>query len=309
MWPLDQADPARIGPYRLLARLGEGGMGTVYLAVGGGGERVALKSIRYGFTEDPDFRVRFAREIEAASLVRAGGIAQVVAAEPGADGQRPWVATEFVPGLPLQRLVATQGPLPAASAGALAAGLARALEAVHAAGLVHRDVKPSNILLTVEGPRLIDFGVAKLVDASTGGGLTRTGASVGSPGYMSPEQVLGRALTPASDVRTGRRPGVRGHRAAALPVPDSTNQHALMYAVVQDPRPGRRPRRTAPLVAECLARTPPTAPTPRPGRPAGPYAALLDGDGDGDGNGTAARGRCQAGVGAASPTPGCPPVP
>ncbi|MFD3957789.1 protein kinase domain-containing protein [Streptomyces bacillaris] len=306
MWPLDQADPARIGPYRLLARLGEGGMGTVYLAVGGGGERVALKSIRYGFTEDPDFRVRFAREIEAASLVRAGGIAQVVAAEPGADGQRPWVATEFVPGLPLQRLVATQGPLPAASAGALAAGLARALEAVHAAGLVHRDVKPSNILLTVEGPRLIDFGVAKLVDASTGGGLTRTGASVGSPGYMSPEQVLGRALTPASDVfglggvlvfaATGRLP---------FPVPDSTNQHALMYAVVQDsPALDDVPDELRPLVAECLAKDP----ADRPDAPAlaarlAPYAALLDGDGDGDGNGDGSAG---AGAGAAFADPWLP---
>ncbi|MFF5827825.1 DUF4328 domain-containing protein [Streptomyces bacillaris] len=304
MWPLDQADPARIGPYRLLARLGEGGMGTVYLAVGGGGERVALKSIRYGFTEDPDFRVRFAREIEAASLVRAGGIAQVVAAEPGADGQRPWVATEFVPGLPLQRLVATQGPLPAASAGALAAGLARALEAVHAAGLVHRDVKPSNILLTVEGPRLIDFGVAKLVDASTGGGLTRTGASVGSPGYMSPEQVLGRTLTPASDVfglggvlvfaATGRLP---------FPVPDSTNQHALMYAVVQDsPALDDVPDELRPLVAECLAKDP----ADRPDAPAlaarlAPYAALLDGDGDGDGDGSAG-----AGAGAAFADPWLP---
>ncbi|MFG3406754.1 DUF4328 domain-containing protein [Streptomyces sp. NPDC048142] len=279
MWPLDQADPARIGPYRLLARLGEGGMGTVYLAEGGGGERVALKSIRYGYTEDPDFRVRFAREIEAASLVRAEGIAQVVDAEPGAGGQRPWVATEFVPGLPLQRLVAAQGPLPARSAGALAAGLARALEAVHAAGLVHRDVKPSNILLTVEGPRLIDFGVAKLVDASTGGGLTRTGASVGSPGYMSPEQVLGRTLSPASDVfglggvlvfaTTGRLP---------FPVPDSTNQHALMYAVVQDaPELDHVPAELRPLVAECLAKEH----TDRPGAPAlaarlAPYAALLD---------------------------------
>ncbi|XXZ49283.1 serine/threonine-protein kinase [Streptomyces cavourensis] len=302
MWPLDQADPARIGPYRLLARLGEGGMGTVYLAVGGGGERVALKSIRYGFTEDPDFRVRFAREIEAASLVRAGGIAQVIAAEPGADGQRPWVATEFVPGLPLQRLVATQGPLPAASAGALAAGLARALEAVHAAGLVHRDVKPSNILLTVEGPRLIDFGVAKLVDASTGGGLTRTGASVGSPGYMSPEQVLGRALTPASDVfglggvlvfaATGRLP---------FPVPDSTNQHALMYAVVQDsPALDDVPDELRPLVAECLAKDP----ADRPDAPAlasrlAPYAALLDGDGNGDGS-------AGAGAGAAFADPWLP---
>ncbi|WP_127467049.1 DUF4328 domain-containing protein [Streptomyces sp. B27] len=302
MWPLDQADPARIGPYRLLARLGEGGMGTVYLAVGGGGERVALKSIRYGFTEDPDFRVRFAREIEAASLVRAGGIAQVIAAQPGADGQRPWVATEFVPGLPLQRLVATQGPLPAASAGALAAGLARALEAVHAAGLVHRDVKPSNILLTVEGPRLIDFGVAKLVDASTGGGLTRTGASVGSPGYMSPEQVLGRALTPASDVfglggvlvfaATGRLP---------FPVPDSTNQHALMYAVVQDsPALDDVPDELRPLVAECLAKDP----ADRPDAPAlasrlAPYAALLDGDGNGDGS-------AGAGAGAAFADPWLP---
>lgn len=280
MWPLEQADPARIGPYRLLARLGEGGMGTVYLAAGGGGERVALKSIRYGYTEDPDFRVRFAREIESASLVRARGIAQVVAAESGADGQRPWVATEFVPGLPLQRLVAAQGLLPAPSAGALAAGLARALEAVHGAGLVHRDVKPSNILLTVEGPRLIDFGVAKLVDASTGGGLTRTGASVGSPGYMSPEQVLGRALTPASDVfglggvlvfaTTGRLP---------FPVPDSTNQHALMYAVVQDaPALDQVPDELRPLVAECLAKDP----ADRPDAPAlaarlAGYAALLDG--------------------------------
>ncbi|MFP1664151.1 protein kinase domain-containing protein [Streptomyces cavourensis] len=305
MWPLDQADPARIGPYRLLARLGEGGMGTVYLAEGGGGERVALKSIRYGFTEDPDFRVRFAREIEAASLVRAGSIARVVAAEPGADGQRPWVATEFIPGLPLQRLVATQGPLPAASAGALAAGLARALEAVHAAGLVHRDVKPSNILLTVEEPRLIDFGVAKLVDASTGGGLTRTGASVGSPGYMSPEQVLGRTLTPAGDVfglggvlvfaTTGRLP---------FPVPDSTNQHALMYAVVQDaPSLDGVPDELRPLVAECLAKDP----ADRPDAPAlaarlAPYAALLDGD-DSGGSGDGSSG---AGAGAADAEPWLP---
>ncbi|SCD45338.1 serine/threonine-protein kinase, partial [Streptomyces sp. DvalAA-19] len=309
MWPLDQADPARIGPYRLLARLGEGGMGTVYLAEGGGGERVALKSIRYGFTEDPDFRVRFAREIEAASLVRAGSIARVVAAEPGADGQRPWVATEFIPGLPLQRLVATRGPLPAASAGALAAGLARALEAVHAAGLVHRDVKPSNILLTVEGPRLIDFGVAKLVDASTGGGLTRTGASVGSPGYMSPEQVLGRTLTPAGDVfglggvlvfaTTGRLP---------FPVPDSTNQHALMYAVVQDaPSLDGVPDELRPLVAECLAKDP----ADRPDAPAlaarlAPYAALLDGDGDGSGGSGDGSSGAGAGAGAADAEPWLP---
>ncbi|MEE1927165.1 DUF4328 domain-containing protein [Streptomyces sp. TRM 70351] len=279
MWPLDQADPVRIGPYRLLARLGEGGMGTVFLAEGDGGERVALKSIRHGYAEEPGFRARFAREIQTAGMVRAEGVARVVNAEPGDGGQRPWVATEFVPGVSLQRLVATQGPLPARSAGALAVGLARALGAVHAAGLVHRDVKPSNILLTVEGPRLIDFGVARLVDASTGGGLTRTGASVGSPGYMSPEQVLGRSLAPASDVF-----GLGGVLVFAatgdlpFPVEDASSQHALMFAVVQqDPSLGRVPAELRATVAECLAKEP-------AGRPPAPalaerlsaYAAVLD---------------------------------
>ncbi|MBW1596330.1 DUF4328 domain-containing protein [Streptomyces sp. JJ38] len=233
-------------------------MGTVFLAEGGRGERVALKSIRHGYADEPGFRARFAREIETASMVRAEGIAQVVDSEPGEGGQRPWVATEFVPGLSVQRLVATQGPLPARSAGALAAGLARALRAVHAAGLVHRDVKPSNILLTVEGPRLIDFGVARLVDVSTDGGLTRTGASVGSPGYMSPEQVLGRSLSAASDIfglggvlvfaTTGELP---------FPVEDTGNHHALMFAVVQrDPDLGRVPAELRDTVAACLAKDP-----------------------------------------------------
>ncbi|WP_197287668.1 protein kinase domain-containing protein [Streptomyces apocyni] len=280
MWPLDEADPLRIGPYRLLARLGEGGMGTVFLAEGSGGERVALKSIRQGYADEPGFRARFVREIETAGMVRTEGIARVVDSEPGGDGQRPWVATEFVPSLSLQQLVTAQGPLPARSVGALAVGLGRALEAVHAAGLIHRDVKPSNILLTVEGPRLIDFGVARLVDASTSGALTRTGASVGSPGYMSPEQVLGRSLSPASDVfglggvlvfaTTGELP---------FPVEDTANQHALMFAVVQqDPSHERVPAELRDIVADCLDKEP-------GGRPdaatlverLGAYAAVLDG--------------------------------
>ncbi|MER5629797.1 protein kinase domain-containing protein [Streptomyces nitrosporeus] len=256
MWPLDRVDPLRIGPYRLLARLGEGGMGTVFLAEGRRGERVALKCIRQGYAHEPGFRARFVREIETAGMIRAEGVARVVESEPGDDGQQPWVATEFVPGLSLQQLVATQGPLPTRSAGALALGLARSLEAVHAAGLVHRDIKPSNIMLTVEGPRLIDFGVARLVDASTGGGLTRTGASVGSPGYMSPEQVLGRAPSSAGDVfglggvlvfaTTGELP---------FPVEDTTNQHALMFAVVQqDPMLDRVPTGLRDMIAACLAK-------------------------------------------------------
>lgn len=256
MWPLDEGDPPRIGPYRLLARLGEGGMGTVYLAEGSGGERIALKSIRHGYADEPGFRARFAREIETSSMVRAEGIARVVDSEPGDGGQRPWVATEFVAGASLQQLVAAQGPLPVRSAGALALGLARALAAVHGAGLIHRDVKPSNILLTVEGPRLIDFGVARLVDASTSGGLTRTGTSVGSPGYMSPEQVLGRSLTPASDVFSLGSVLVYA-TTGALPfeVDEGANQHALMFAVVQqEPSYGQVPAELRDIVGACLAK-------------------------------------------------------
>jgi serine/threonine protein kinase len=288
MWPLDRADPSRIGPYRLLARLGEGGMGTVFLAEGEGRQRVALKSIRQGSAHEPGFRARFAREIETASMVRSPYIASVVDAEPGDDGQRPWVATEYVPGPSLQQLVADQGPLPVRSAGALALGLARALETVHAAGLVHRDIKPSNILITVEGPRLIDFGVARLVDASVTGGLTSTGASVGSPGYMSPEQVLGSALSPLSDVF-----GMGGVLVFAttgglpFPVADAANQHALMFAVVQDaPSLARVPAELRETVAACLAKETDA----RPGAAAlagrlAAHAVALDDGGAGGGTG------------------------
>jgi serine/threonine protein kinase len=221
-----------------------------------GGQRVALKSIRLGVAHEPGFRARFAREIETARMVSSPFIAPVVDAEPGDGGREPWVATAYVPGPSLQQLVAGQGTLPVRSAGALALGLARALEAVHAAGLVHRDLKPSNVLVTVEGPRLIDFGVARLVDSPSTGGLTRTGTSVGSPGYMSPEQVLGSELSALSDVF-----GLGGvlvfatTGALPFPVADTANQHALMFAVVQDePSLDGVPAQLREIGAECLAK-------------------------------------------------------
>lgn len=284
MLPLERADPIRIGPYRLLARLGEGGMGTVFLAESDGGRRVALKAIRRGFAHEPGFRARFVREIETASMVRSPFIARVVDAEPGDGGAQPWVATEYVPGPSLQQLVSEQGPLPLRSAGALALGLARALRTVHEAGLVHRDVKPSNLLITVEGPRLIDFGVARLVDAASTGGLTRTGSSVGSPGYMSPEQVLGNELSPLSDVfglggvlvfaTTGRLP---------FPVADSANQHALMFAVVQaEPTLEGVPPELRETVVDCLGKDPATRPAAAAlAERLGGHAAALDGEEDG----------------------------
>jgi eukaryotic-like serine/threonine-protein kinase len=295
MLPLERTDPARIGPYRLLARLGEGGMGTVFLAEGEGRQRVALKSIRQGFAHEPGFRARFAREIETAGMVSSPFIAPVVDAEPGEGGRQPWVATAYVPGPSLQQLVAGQGTLPVRSAGALALGLARALEAVHAAGLVHRDLKPSNVLVTVEGPRLIDFGVARLVDSPSTGGLTRTGTSVGSPGYMSPEQVLGSELSALSDVF-----GLGGvlvfatTGALPFPVADTANQHALMFAVVQDePSLDGVPAQLREIVAECLAKEtgarPPAAARAAP--PAAPAPAR--------GGGAAARG----GAGGGAPRP------
>ncbi len=258
MRPLESGDPGRVGPYRLLARLGDGGMGTVFLAEGRAGARVALKSIRSGAAHDAGFRARFAREIQAAGMVRSPWVAAVLDAEPGDDGGAPWIATEYVPGPTLHELIARHGPLPGRSAGALGLGLAHALEAVHGAGLVHRDVKPSNVLVTVDGPRLIDFGVARLVDVAATGGLTHTGASVGSPGYMSPEQVLGRRVTPAGDIfclggvlvhaTTGRLP---------FPVEEASSPHALMFAVVQnEPRLDDVPEELRDLVASCLAKTP-----------------------------------------------------
>ncbi|MGW7330516.1 MFS transporter [Streptomyces sp. NPDC054840] len=193
-------DPSRIGPYRLIARLGAGGMGLVYLGRSEGGRTVAVKVVQAEFAGNPEFRRRFAREVAAARRVGGSWTAAVLDAD--TEAAVPWVATQYIPGPDLQTVVARQfGPLPEDSVRTLANRLALALRAVHEAGLIHRDLKPSNVLITVDGPRVIDFGIARAMDSLTGDSLhTRTGMLIGSPGFMSPEQVRGLELSPASDV-------------------------------------------------------------------------------------------------------------
>jgi outer membrane protein assembly factor BamB len=191
---LTEHDPAQIGPYRLLGLLGGGGMGQVYLAAGGS-RLIAVKVVHPGLAHDRQFRVRFAREVEAGRRLRGPGIAAVVDADP--EAPLPWLATEYVRGVPLDHAVRLGGPLPLAAVRLLAAGLAHALALVHAAGLVHRDVKPPNVLLAADRPYLIDFGIAQALDDTQ---LSATGAVIGTPTFMSPEQAQGFPAGTESDV-------------------------------------------------------------------------------------------------------------
>ncbi|MEU8516776.1 serine/threonine-protein kinase [Kitasatospora sp. NPDC048722] len=196
MQSLEDDDPRRVGEYRLLRRLGAGGMGRVYLGRSARGRTVAVKVVRPELTGDREFRARFRREVDAARRVGGEWTAPVLDAD--TEGDRPWVATGYVAGPSLSAAVRQFGPLPGASVRALGVRLAEALAHVHALGLVHRDVKPSNVLLAPDGPRLIDFGITRALDANTS--LTRPGYTVGSPGFMSPEQTRGSKVGPASDV-------------------------------------------------------------------------------------------------------------
>jgi outer membrane protein assembly factor BamB len=195
MDPLGADDPKRVGPYRLLGRLGAGGMGQVFLGQDRKGVQVAVKVVHPGFAHDERFRLRFRREVEISRTVTGPWVAAVVDADP--DARTPWLATQYVRGPSLAATVQADGPLPAAAVQALAHGLANALAAVHAAGLVHRDLKPSNVLLGGDHPRLIDFGISRAIDGTQ---VTSTGVVVGTPAFMSPEQIAGEDVGPASDV-------------------------------------------------------------------------------------------------------------
>jgi len=220
--PLGRDDPATVGPYRLLGRLGSGGMGTVYLArdddnlcsdrLDRRNGLVAVKVIHPQLAVDEHFRRRFRQEARLASRVAPFCTAPVL--DYGEDGRRPYLVTEYVAGIPLSRLAIERGGVPVSHTEGIAVGVVTALTAIHAAGLVHRDLKPSNVLLSLSGPRVIDFGIARALDSPSG--ITRTGVAVGSPGWMAPEQALGEPITPAADlfawgclvvyVATGRHP-------------------------------------------------------------------------------------------------------
>ncbi|MEU1911643.1 serine/threonine-protein kinase [Streptomyces massasporeus] len=257
MRPLDVDEPTVVGPYRLLGRLGSGGMGRVYLGRSAGGRTVAVKIVHPHFALDEEFRARFRREVEAARRVGGAWTAPVLDADPGA--RVPWVATAYAAGPSLSAAVTDGGPLPAHTVRALGAGLAEALAAVHELGLVHRDVKPSNVLLTLDGPLLIDFGIARATDGTAS--LTSTGVSIGSPGYMSPEQILGKGVTGAADVFS--LGAVLAYAATGQQPFPGDSSAALLYKVVhEEPELGLLDGELRDLAAECLAKDPAARPAP-----------------------------------------------
>lgn len=255
MMRLRREDPRLVGSFRLHRRLGAGGMGVVYLGSDRRGQRVALKVIRPDLAEDQEFRSRFAREVSAARRIRGGCTARLVAADLEAD--RPWFATQYVPGPSLHDKVAEEGPLAAAEVASIGAALSEGLVAVHEAGVVHRDLKPSNILLSPKGPRIIDFGIAWATGAST---LTHVGTAVGSPGFLAPEQVRGAAVTPATDVFS------LGATLAYAAMADSPFGHGssevMLYRVVHEEAQLHGVHDAlAPLIRACLAKDPEERPS------------------------------------------------
>jgi eukaryotic-like serine/threonine-protein kinase len=251
-------DPRQVGEYQLIGRLGAGGMGTVFLGRSPGGRLVAVKVVHEVLARDPEFRARFSREVQAARMVSGAFTAPVIDAD--ADAACPWLASSYIAGPSLHQAVTGHGPLPAATVTALAAGLAEALAAIHQAGLVHRDLKPSNVLLAADGPRVIDFGIARAADDAT---ITRAGFVVGSPGFMSPEQVTAGDVGPPGDVfalgavlayaATGQGPFGQGP------------SHTLLYRVVHQPPEldGIADRELRALISACLSKDPARRPAPR----------------------------------------------
>ncbi|MFC7733214.1 serine/threonine-protein kinase [Actinomadura keratinilytica] len=297
MQPLAAHDPRSIGRYRLRARLGAGGMGRVYLGVSPGGRAVAVKVVHPELAADPQFRRRFAAEVQAARTVGGFHTTPVVDADPDADP--PWLVTAYIAGPSLAEVLAEHGPLPEATVRRLGAGLAEALEAVHAAGLVHRDLKPSNILLADDGPRVIDFGIARALDATA---LTRPGAVSGTPGYLAPERLNDEPAGPPADVfalgvvlchAAGVRPSATApsRRCCTAPstrspcwtacrppcatwwprawprTPAAVPRPRSCSAACRTPRPGRRRRRGCP--ARCAPWSPSGSPPSRRPTPTG----------------------------------------
>ncbi|WP_371604676.1 serine/threonine protein kinase [Streptomyces sp. NBC_01220] len=248
--PLEAADPPVVGGYRLVARLGAGGMGRVYLSHTPGGRPVAIKVVRPELADDPDFRRRFGREISAAQRVRGAYTAELIEAD--AEGVPPWLATLYVPGPSVAEATARRGPLAVPAVLWLMAGMAEALQAIHAEGIVHRDMKPSNVLLAADGPRVIDFGIAVAADVTS---YTATGHTLGTPAYMAPEQASGGEVTAATDVFALAQ--TAAFAALGRPLYGDGQGVGVLYRIVHSaPELALLPEPLRPLFARCLAADP-----------------------------------------------------
>ncbi|MEV7617243.1 serine/threonine-protein kinase [Streptomyces sp. NPDC089799] len=252
---LSAEDPHEIGGYRLHARLGSGGMGVVYLAYTPGGRPIALKAVRREFAADREFRERFAQEVASARRIHGLFTAQVV--DFGVDDHTPWLATAYVPGPSLDQVVRRHGPLPVRTVLLLVAGIAEALQVIHRADVVHRDLKPANVLIAGDGPRVIDFGIARAADAAA---LTGTGLRIGTAAFMAPEQALGLRVTPATDVFA--LGALAAYVAGGVPPFGNGPESAALYRVVHEqPDLARIPGELHDLLARCLAKRPEDRPT------------------------------------------------
>ncbi|WP_338700013.1 serine/threonine-protein kinase [Streptomyces sp. Q6] len=248
--PLLADDPTVVAGYRIAARLGAGGMGRVYLSHTQGGRPVALKVVRPELADDPDFRRRFRREMEAARRVRGAYTAELIDGD--ADGTPPWLATLYVPGPSLAEAVARRGPMPVPAVLWLMAGVAEALHAIHGAGIVHRDLKPSNVLLASDGPRVIDFGISLASGISS---HTVTGTSIGTPQFMAPEQAAAGQVTAATDVFALGQ--TAAFAALGEPLYGDGPAVSVLYRIVHEaPDLSGLPAELRPLISRCLAADP-----------------------------------------------------
>ncbi|NUS15896.1 MAG: serine/threonine protein kinase, partial [Streptomyces sp.] len=244
----------RIGSYGVVRKLGEGGMGTVWLARSRGGRLVAVKLVRSELAGDPAFRARFRAEVAAARSVGGFHTAQVVDADP--DAAEPWLATAYVPGPTLSQLLAAEGPMDEPRLRGLGAALAEALQAVHRCGLVHRDLKPGNIVMAGDGPRVLDFGIARAMDDAR---LTTTGTAFGTPGFLAPEQAEGHDVGPAADVFALGAVLVAAAGGSAFG--GGTPVAQIYRSVHGEPDLSAVPEGLRELVAACLEKAPERRPT------------------------------------------------
>ncbi|WP_433628190.1 serine/threonine-protein kinase [Nocardia sp. CA-120079] len=253
---LQPGEPTRIGRYRLLGQLGAGGMGRVLLGVGPDGRLVAIKQVHAHLISEEDFLPRFRREVQTSARVSGAFTAAVIDFD--VESETPWLASAFVPGVPLDKAVHDHGPLLSEQVRTLAVGLASALHSIHGVGLIHRDLKPANVILADDGPRVIDFGIARAVEGRSE--LTHTGSIIGSPAFMSPEQAQSEPLSPASDIFS--LGAVLAMAAGGKsPFAGSSLPHTLYNIVHTQPDLGGLPPEVRHLVEPCLRKDPKTRPT------------------------------------------------